>query len=188
MLARRLPTILPDLSFNEALEISKIYSIVGLTSKETPLILKRPFRSPHHTITAVSLVGGGKIPKPGRGGAGPALHHRTGHPVWSRNRHHPFLPPIYRRNGLGGAGGPKLGPGRHGQRQPRLCPHQRGGVGNRLDWRLLHPATPQHRPFDPGRTGCPGGIGAGGCLLQCPGGIRGNGRTLDWQTRRILLQ
>ena len=65
MLARRLPTILPDLSFNEALEISKIYSIVGLTSKETPLILKRPFRSPHHTITPVSLVGGGKIPKPG---------------------------------------------------------------------------------------------------------------------------
>lgn len=65
MLARRLPSILPDLSFDEALEISKIYSIVGLTSKETPLILKRPFRSPHHTITSASLVGGGKIPKPG---------------------------------------------------------------------------------------------------------------------------
>ena len=65
MLARRLPSILPDLNFNEALEITKIYSIVGLTSKETPLILKRPFRSPHHTITSVSLVGGGKNPKPG---------------------------------------------------------------------------------------------------------------------------
>ena len=65
MLARRLPSILPELTFNEALEISKIYSIVGLTSKETPLILKRPFRSPHHTITPVSLVGGGKNPKPG---------------------------------------------------------------------------------------------------------------------------
>ncbi len=65
MLARRIPSILPDLSFNEALEISKIYSIVGLTSKENPLVLKRPFRSPHHTITSVSLVGGGTIPKPG---------------------------------------------------------------------------------------------------------------------------
>ena len=65
MLARRLPSILPDLSFDEALEITKIYSIVGLTSKENPLILKRPFRSPHHTITSVSLVGGGKNPKPG---------------------------------------------------------------------------------------------------------------------------
>ena len=65
MLARSLPSILPELTFNEALEISKIYSIVGLTSKETPLILKRPFRSPHHTITPVSLVGGGKNPKPG---------------------------------------------------------------------------------------------------------------------------
>lgn len=64
MLARRLPSILPDISFEEALEITKIYSIVGLTSKENPIIFTRPFRSPHHTITQVALVGGGKNPKP----------------------------------------------------------------------------------------------------------------------------
>lgn len=65
MLARRLPSILPEISFEEALEITKIYSVTGLTSQETPLIRKRPFRSPHHTITPISLVGGGKNPKPG---------------------------------------------------------------------------------------------------------------------------
>lgn len=66
MLARRLPSILPDISFEEALEVTKIHSIAGLLSEENPLILTRPFRSPHHTITSVSLVGGGKIPKPRR--------------------------------------------------------------------------------------------------------------------------
>ena len=65
MLARRIPTILPDMAIDEMLEVTKIYSIVGLTSKEAPLIANRPFRSPHHTVTAVSLVGGGKNPKPG---------------------------------------------------------------------------------------------------------------------------
>lgn len=64
MLARRLPTILPDLTFEEALEVTKIHSISGLLSEETPLIYTRPFRSPHHTITQTSLVGGGRIPKP----------------------------------------------------------------------------------------------------------------------------
>lgn len=66
MLARRLPTILPDMTLEEALEVTKIYSILGLTSIENPLILKRPFESPHHTITPVSLVGGGRNPKPRR--------------------------------------------------------------------------------------------------------------------------
>lgn len=66
MLARRLPSILPDMSFEEALEITKIYSIVGLTSKELPIVCTRPFRSPHHTITQISLVGGGRRPKPRR--------------------------------------------------------------------------------------------------------------------------
>ncbi len=65
MLARRIPSILPDLSFEEALEITKIHSISGTLKPDTPIITTRPFRSPHHTISATSLVGGGIIPKPG---------------------------------------------------------------------------------------------------------------------------
>lgn len=65
MLARRLPSILPNLNFEEALETTKIHSVAGMLSKNTPLITTRPYRSPHHTISSVSLVGGGRIPKPG---------------------------------------------------------------------------------------------------------------------------
>ena len=65
MLARRLPSILPDLSFEEALEITKIHSVAGTLKNDIPLITTRPFRSPHHTVSGVSLVGGGRIPKPG---------------------------------------------------------------------------------------------------------------------------
>lgn len=65
MLARRLPTILPDLTFKEAIEITKIYSISGLLPKDSQIITKRPFRSPHHSISGISLVGGGRIPHPG---------------------------------------------------------------------------------------------------------------------------
>ena len=65
MLAKRIPTILPDLTFEESLEVTKIHSISGLLSKDTSIILTRPFRSPHHTITVNSLIGGGRIPKPG---------------------------------------------------------------------------------------------------------------------------
>ncbi|MBC8209272.1 MAG: YifB family Mg chelatase-like AAA ATPase [Desulfobulbaceae bacterium] len=65
MLARRLPTILPDLSFPEALETSKIYSIAGLLPDDLPLMATRPFRSPHHTISDAGLVGGGQVPRPG---------------------------------------------------------------------------------------------------------------------------
>jgi len=57
MMARRIPSILPDLTFKESLEITKIHSIAGTLSTKTSLITTRPFRSPHHTISATSLVG-----------------------------------------------------------------------------------------------------------------------------------
>ena len=65
MLAKRLPTILPPLSLNEALETTKIHSVGGKLGKDTSLISVRPFRSPHHTISDVALVGGGGFPQPG---------------------------------------------------------------------------------------------------------------------------
>ena len=65
MLAKRLPTILPPLLLNEALETTKIYSVAGKLPKESSLVTTRPFRSPHHTISDVALVGGGSSPLPG---------------------------------------------------------------------------------------------------------------------------
>ena len=65
MLAQRMPGILPDLTFEESLETTKVHSIAGALSKNTPLITSRPFRSPHHTISAVGLSGGSSVPKPG---------------------------------------------------------------------------------------------------------------------------
>jgi magnesium chelatase family protein len=65
MLARRLPTILPDLTFREALETTKIYSVMGMLKNGTPLLSTRPFRAPHHTISDAGLIGGGQTPKPG---------------------------------------------------------------------------------------------------------------------------
>ena len=65
MLAKRLPSILPDMTREEALEVTKIYSVMGMLRSGEPLVQTRPFRSPHHTVSAVSLAGGGSNPKPG---------------------------------------------------------------------------------------------------------------------------
>lgn len=66
MLAQRMPSILPPLTFEEALETTKIHSVMGLVTEKTPIITKRPFRSPHHTASEIGLVGGGSVPQPGQ--------------------------------------------------------------------------------------------------------------------------
>ena len=65
MLARRLPSILPDMTRQESLEATEVWSVAGLTDPKHPLLLQRPFRAPHHTLSAVAMIGGGSIPKPG---------------------------------------------------------------------------------------------------------------------------
>ena len=65
LLARSLPSILPSLTQDEALEITKIYSVCGLLPSNTPLMRHRPFRAPHYTISQAGLVGGGRLPRPG---------------------------------------------------------------------------------------------------------------------------
>lgn len=65
MLAKRIPTILPDMSFDEAIETTKIYSLIGGLDGNTPVSIRRPFRAPHHTISYVGMAGGGNMPRPG---------------------------------------------------------------------------------------------------------------------------
>ena len=65
LLAQAVSSILPPLSLDEAIEVSKIYSVCGLLQADEPLVLKRPFRSPHHTVSHAGLVGGGRFPRPG---------------------------------------------------------------------------------------------------------------------------
>ncbi len=65
LLAKAMSAILPKMSFQEILEVTKIYSVAGLLHHDFPLITQRPFRSPHHSASAISLIGGGRIPKPG---------------------------------------------------------------------------------------------------------------------------
>ena len=65
MLARRLPSILPDMTRQESLQTTEVYSVAGMTDPSHPLVTRRPFRSPHHTASTVSLAGGGGTPRPG---------------------------------------------------------------------------------------------------------------------------
>ena len=65
MLAKRMPTILPPMTFEESIETTKIHSVAGKLNKTNPIVTVRPFRSPHHTISSVGLSGGGTVPKPG---------------------------------------------------------------------------------------------------------------------------
>ena len=65
MLARRLPSILPDMTRREALECTEVHSVMGLTSEDKPLLTRRPFRAPHHTVSAMGMAGGGSTPRPG---------------------------------------------------------------------------------------------------------------------------
>ena len=65
MMAKRLPSILPDMSREEIIEATEIHSVAGLTSREKPIVCTRPFRSPHHTVSGPGLSGGGTIPRPG---------------------------------------------------------------------------------------------------------------------------
>ncbi len=65
MLSKRLPSILPDMTWGESLEVTQIYSVMGMLSSKMPLVTRRPFRSPHHTVSNAGLAGGGTNPKPG---------------------------------------------------------------------------------------------------------------------------
>ena len=86
MLSKRIPTILPNMTFEEALQTTRIHSVVGNLKYGQSLLAIRPFRSPHHTLSDVAMVGGGQIPKPGEA----SLAH-NGVLLWSFGS--PFCPP-----------------------------------------------------------------------------------------------
>jgi magnesium chelatase family protein len=65
MLSKRLPSVLPRMTLDEALETTKIYSVAGMVTREQPLVTQRPFRAPHHTISDAGMIGGGTSPRPG---------------------------------------------------------------------------------------------------------------------------
>lgn len=65
MLSKRLPSILPDMTWEESLEVTQVYSVMGMVSAKSPLVMQRPFRSPHHTVSNAGLAGGGANPRPG---------------------------------------------------------------------------------------------------------------------------
>ena len=65
MLSKRLPSILPEMTWNEALQVTQVYSVLGMLSSKSPMVMQRPFRSPHHTISNAGLIGGGSNPRPG---------------------------------------------------------------------------------------------------------------------------
>lgn len=65
MLSKRIPSILPDMTWNEALDVTMVYSVMGMLSSDHPMVMRRPFRAPHHTVSNAGLVGGGTNPRPG---------------------------------------------------------------------------------------------------------------------------
>ena len=105
MLAKRLPGILPPLTYEEALETSAIYSVAGLLRGGTGLIKQRPFRSPHHSVSSTAIVGGGSVPPPRRGQSGAQRRAVSGRAA--------RVCPRYARGTAPAAGG------RQGHRQPR---------------------------------------------------------------------
>lgn len=65
MLAKRIPSILPDMTWKESLEVTQVYSVLGMLTSDSPMVMRRPFRAPHHTISNAGLIGGGSTPRPG---------------------------------------------------------------------------------------------------------------------------